>query len=105
MGRDSLVDTAKRVWEIMLFRAERFRVMVCSYSTRGRSGNSSGSVPMMLNSLMPHLMLTMLLLVTMLTTSSGSRRMISPKRWAPSTRLPCSVTSAGMVVRMPVERL
>ena len=57
MGRLSLSLTAKRVWEIMdfSFLAHIQGVLI---PTVGSSGNSSGSVARMLNSLMPHLMLT-----------------------------------------------
>ena len=51
--------TAKRVCPIMA-RSRSCRISkVFWYSTTGSSGNSSASVPRMLNSLMPHLMFTM----------------------------------------------
>ena len=58
MGRLSLSLTAKRVWLIMAFSLDCGRIREFWYSTVGSSGNSSGSVPRMLNSLIPHLMLT-----------------------------------------------
>ena len=58
MGRLSLSLTANRVWPIMARSLAWDRVMVFWYSTVGSSGNSSGSVPRMLNSLMPQVMLT-----------------------------------------------
>ena len=50
--------TAKRVWEIMERSTLCSRVREFCCSTVGNSGNSSGSVPRMLNSLRPHLMFT-----------------------------------------------
>ena len=105
MGRLSLVLTAKRVWEIMDFRIPCWSWMVFWYSTVGSSGNSSGSMPWMLKELMPHSMCTVRLSVEMVTMSSGSLRMMSPKSRASSTREPVEVIWAGTLVRMPVSRL
>ena len=75
------------------------------WSTVGSSGNSSGSVPRILNSDIPHLMFTIYPWEEKTTTSSGILRTISPKRRADSTREPGSVTSAGTETWMPVSRL
>ena len=50
--------TANRVWPIMERRVGWGRVRAFCWSTVGSSGNSSGSLPRILNSDRPHLMLT-----------------------------------------------
>ena len=60
---------------------------------------------MKLNSLLPHLTSTELFAsADTVTIPSGMRRIISPKRRAPTTISPGSLTSASMFVYMPFLR-
>ena len=105
MGRPSFWLTAKMVRPIMSESSSWDSTRALRGSTLGSSGNSSGSMPWMWNWLTPHWIWTVSPSVVMLTMSSGSRRMMSPKSRADRTREPASCTSAGTTVRIPVSRL